>query len=466
MTIRISLCLFLAVLLHPTPAHAQPADTVRVTLTTAVARALQISPEVGAVAADRTFAEARERLARSSRFLTEFSATSAHAPGPGLKNRGDTPTDALYLNPDVRNDWGDLRPFTRVEVEALQPIYTWGELGGNIRAARYGVELEAANVREKEMEVALRTGELYYNVLLAEALYRVAREADEAVSKARGEIERLLEEGAEDVDEADRFQVLITEQEILRRRVEAEQSRLTARMALARQLFLPEGVVVAPEEALLTPLDFTPAPLETYQAMALQHRPEVAQATAGLAAREALVQVAQSDYYPKVFLGLSFTFSAIEGRFRQRNPYVSDPFLSRGLKAGIGVRQKLNFLQTHARVEQARAQQDEVRYQAQGARQLILFEVEDAYRRLLTARTNLDARQEALRLSREWLRTEQINFDLDIGNTDNLIKAVQANLELQAAAHEAVQKLNMAVLRLLRAAGVLVDRMQSGILVD
>lgn len=449
-------------------ARAQPAsaDTLRFDLASAVTRALEVSPEVGAVEADRAYAEARSRLARASRYLTEFKMTSVHAPGPGLKNLDGTPTDRLYLNPDVRNDWSRLRPFTRVEVELLQPIYTWGELGGNIRAARQGVAVEAAAVREKEAEVALHTGELYYNVLLAEALFRVAEEARDALTQAKKEIEKLLDEGAEGVDEADRFQILIAEQEFERRKVEVTQQRLTARTALARRLFLPDGAVLAPEDAALTPVPFSLDSLDAYVATALTMRPELSRAAAGVAARQALVEVARSDYYPKLFLGASFKLSAIEGRYRQRNPYVSDPFLSRGLQAGLGIRQKLNFAQTRARVEQARAQRDEVRFQAEGARQLIRFEVEEAYRNVLIAQSALEARGKALQLSKEWLRTEQINFDLDIGDTDNLIKAVQTKLELEAAHQQAVRQYNVAVLRLMRAAGVLTTRLRSGTLVD
>ncbi|GIV60053.1 MAG: transporter [Rhodothermaceae bacterium] len=470
MTRAAALRLFACLLLVPggcsALAQPVPADTVHLGLAEAIGRALAVSPEVGAVAAERDFAEARAGLARASRFLTEFNFTSAHAPGPGLKNVGDTPVDALYLNPDVRNDWDDLRPFTRVEVEMLQPLYTWGELGGNIRAAQHGVAVESAAVQAKEAEVALRTGELYYNLLLAGALRRVAGEAGDAVARAKAEIEKLLDEGAEDVDEADRFQVLITEQELRRRTAEVEQKYLTAQAALARQLFLPEGTVVVPVDATLEPVAFTLEPLEAYTARALARRPELAQAEAGLAAREALIDVARSDYYPKLFLGASATFSAIAGRHRQRNPYVGDPFLSRGVQVGLGLRQKLNFAQTRARVEQARAAYEEVRFQAEAARQLILFEVEEAYRNVSIAREALAAREEALRLSKEWLRTEQINFDLDIGDTDNLIKAVQANLELQAAVYEAIRAYNVAVLRLQRAAGLLPGDAGNGTLVD
>lgn len=447
--------------------RAPSADTLTVDVGTAIVYALKASPEVAAVATDEAYARARYGLARASRFATEFSATTAHAVAPGLEIPDPSvPEAALYLDPNVRNDWEDLRPFNRIEAQLLQPIYTWGELGGNIRAARYGVEVEEAEVRSKALEVALRTGELYYSVLLTDALFRLTAEAGDIVERAQREIRRLLDEGAAEVDDADLFQVQITEQEYRRRVVEVTQKRQTAHSALARQLFLPDDAAVTAAQDVLTPIAFTLDSLDTYFALALANRPELEKAKAGLAARDALVDVARSDYFPKLFLGIEARYSYAAGRIRQPNPYISDPYLGRSLRAGLGLRQKLNFAQTHAKVEQAEAERNEVRYQMEAAQQLILFEVEEAYRNLLVARAALASQEEALTISREWLRTEQINFDLDLGDTENLVKAVQASLQLEASYYEAIQKYNVAVLRLLRATGVLVRLAESGTLVD
>ncbi len=444
-----------------------PPDTVRMSLEAVLARALDVSPDLEEVRAGRDFADARSRLARSSRFLTEFSATTAHAVAPGLERPNpDVPDDALYLDPDVRNDWNDLHPFNQIEVEAIQPLLTWGELGGSIRAARHGLEVEQAAVARKALEVALRAAELYYNLLLTDELLRLVERTGDVLAQAKREIERLRDEGDEGMDDADLFQLQITEQEYNRSVVEVQQSRLTARVALARQLLLPAGAVVMPESDALEPLAFAPEPLERYLALALANRPELAQARAGLAARDALVAVARSDYYPKLFLGFSTRYAYAPGRVRQPNPFISDAFRGGSARAGVGFRQKLNFFQTRARVDQARAQREQVRHQMEGAEQLILFEVEKAYRDLLIALAALEAQDQSLTISKEWLRLEYINFDLELGDTENLVKAVRANLELEAKYYEAVRRYNLAVLRLLDAAGLLAAQAQSGTLVE
>ena len=454
-----------AVLLGPEAVSArQAADTVRVDLAAALERSLSVSPEVDAAEARQAYAEARLALARASRFLTEFSASSAHAMAPGIDNPNDTPANQLYLDPDVRNDWDHLSPFNRIEFQAVQPLWTWGELGSSIDAARAGAAVDEAAVGMTALDVLTRTAELYYGLQLADALGRLTREAGSIVDQAKEEIDRLIEEGAEDVDYADLYQVEITEQEFLQRRTQVEESRKLARAALSRQLFLADGQGIDAVQSFLEPVSLELGELSDWQALALEDRPDLDRVKAGIEARTALVDVARSAYYPKLFFGVSGKWSYADGRERQRNPYVGDPFLSRGVQAGLALRQNLSFTQTRAKVQQAEAERAEVSAQGDALRQLILFEVEQAWRNVIIARAAVDAREQALLISKRWLRDEQINFDLDLGDTENLVKAVRDNLSLQAQREQAVHDYNVAVIRLLRRTGQLPTWLENGTL--
>ena len=467
--------LLLAGLLLAAGAPAAPAaapDTVRLGLTEAIEQALEVSPEVDQRRARRRFAAARSDQARASRFLTDLSLNAASSFAPGLDNvPPGTPDDELYLDPGVTNDWtlGALRPFGRAEIAARQPLLTWGELSGNIEAARHGVAVEEARVEQKALEVAARTGEIYYNLLLTQALDRLADRTGDVIDRAKREINRLLEEGDESVDQADLFQTRLTEEEYERRLVEIGQNRATARSALRRQLFLPDGTIVAAAATELRPLDFSihPDSLAHYVELGLQHRPEVDQAAAGIEAREALVDVARSDFYPKIGMQASLSQSVtLPPRPNPDNAFVGDSFMGTGTRTGLGLELNLNFGQTAARVEQAQAELNEVEHQQTAARQLVRFEVEEAYRNLLIAKTAVESRDRSTTIAGEWLRTEQIDFDLGFGDTENLVKAVRASLEAEARYVEAVKQYNVAVLRLLRATGTLTDRVQNGTLVD
>ena len=456
----------LAFLLALAPAAlGQPApDTLVVDAVEAMRLALDGSPEVAIERTGRDFAAARASQARAARFLTEFTLTTGHAVAPGLDRNGSTlPGDALYLDPGVRNDWEDVRPYNEFRAEALQPIFTWGQLGGSIRAAEAGVAVEEAVVAAKADEVALRAGELYYNVLLTDALAAIAVETGEALGTARDELERLLDDGDPSVSDADLFQLRLFEQEYLRRRAEVEEQQALAASGLGRQLLRPGTVV---RGGTLEPLPFEADDLETYQALGLANRSELQRAAAGLRARDALVEVAKSDYYPKLFVGGTASGRYAAGRIKQGNPFINDTYLGSGLRFGLGVRQNLAFFQTRAKVEQAEAERNEVRFQREAAEQLVLFEVEQAYRRLRIATTALAARDEAVAITGEWLRTEQINFDLALGDVDDLIAAVRADLEGRAARLDAVKTYNVSVLRLLYATGVLAERVERGTLFE
>ncbi|NNE36333.1 MAG: TolC family protein [Rhodothermales bacterium] len=460
-----SLLLLFAVF-NPLVATGQSVDTLRVSVQGAIEMALEVSPEVAERSAKTEFASARAAQARATRFLSEFSLTTAHAAAPGLTNPNGVDTDQLYLDPDVRNDWTTFRPFTQAEATVIQPLFTWGELSSSISAAESAVRLEQASTNEKATEVAARTAVLYYDLLLTDALRRLTTEAGSIVNQAISEIRRLLDEGAEGVDDADLFQVLITEQEFNRRVVEVDEKRTTARAALRRQLFLPDEIVVEARDDVLEMIPFELDSLDAYQDYARVHRPELAQGEAGLAARSALVSVARSNLYPKLFAGATYSVAYTSGRYRQPNPFIGDRLRGQTFEAGVGLRQNLNFAQTKAKIRQAEAERDQVRYQLDAGRQLILFEVEKAYRDVRVARSAVLAQEEALRLSREWLQTETINFDLDLGDTENLVKAVQANLNLQATTHEAVRNFNVSVIELLKSTGMLIAAMTNGTLVD
>ncbi len=441
---------------------AQPLDTLRLEMAEAVRIALEASPEVEIERSQQEFAEARSRFAAANRYFSTFRLTTLHTFAPGLSiPNPDVPLGQLYLDPGVRNDWTDLRPFNRFELEVVQPIFTWGELGGSIRAARHAVDVERAGVRGKESEVALRTAEIYQGLLLASSLQRLTSEAENVIEIARRELQRLLDEGSPDVDDADMFKLQITEQEFLSQVAEVNEQLQTAQTALRRQMMLPDGTLVLPVDASLSPIPIALDTLDQLLQLAAVHRPEIAMAEAGAQARSALLEVARSNYYPKVFIAGTTVLGVAAGRHRQPNPFVGDAFRSRTAGAAIGLRMNLNVAQTRAEVEQARAELNEVKFQQEAAVQLIAFEVEEAYRRVSISTARMDTRRRSLDIAREWLRTEQINFDLGFGSAQNLIDAVQTTMQLEAGYLESVHGYNSAVLKLLDSAGILVNRVQS-----
>ena len=440
-----------------------PPATGQTTLDSLITAALQVSPDLQASWARAEGSLAQVAEARAARTLPGLSFSTVQSVAPTITNPNDVPNEARYLDPEVRNDWTNLSPYLYAEMSAVQPIYTWGALQRTMDAATAAVDLAEAQHNEARDDVALRTGRLYFGMLAARDLTDLAQEAARLVGQAKSELQRMLDEGSDEVDDADLFEALITEQEIAAQAVEADEQRQLLENWLGRQVSLDPSVRFT-VPAKLAPVARITTALEDLQRLGLSTRSELAQASSALDARMAQADVARALTRPQLFVGLSANYGAAANRDWVPNPYVSDPFLRRSVRVGFGIRQSLDFDGNKARIDRARARVAEVSAIQRAAEQVVLAEVEEAYRSVLIAHETLTRREEALTLSKEWLRTEQINFDLMLGDIANLVKAVKANLELRAAHIEAIQQYNQRVLALYHATGMLAQQAEANLL--
>ena len=83
----------------------------------------------------------------------------------------------LYLDPNLDNDWENWGIFTRAEVSAIQPVYTWGAIRNALQAAQAGVQVAQAGFEAEKAEYTLQLYELYYSMLLVVELERLIENA-------------------------------------------------------------------------------------------------------------------------------------------------------------------------------------------------------------------------------------------------------------------------------------------------
>ena len=62
--------------------------------------------------------------------------------------------------------------------------------------------------------------------------------------------------------------------------------------------------------------------------------------------------------------------------------------------------------------------------------------------------------KEALNVSNEWLRMEQIDYDLGFGDVEKLIDAVKSTLELEVELRQRIYDFNVTVGKLNKASGL------------
>ena len=110
-------------------------------LQTAQALALARSDEVGIKRGEQAAAEADKAVALAIKFLPEFYANIPVGVVPGARlTPNANPNDVTAIDSGSNRGLTDLGPFVRVEVNFLQPLWTWGRLKAASDAAAAGAE--------------------------------------------------------------------------------------------------------------------------------------------------------------------------------------------------------------------------------------------------------------------------------------------------------------------------------------
>lgn len=440
----------------PLHLHAQ-SDTIRIGLHDFIELAKAQSSLMQLNQQQVNLASNRYNQARNLRILPQIELTTAHGLVPGVRSSDPERFSErmLYLDPNLENDWENWGIFTRAEVTAIQPIYTWGAISSAINAARQGVMAAKAEFDVKSAEFELQLYELYYSKLLILELERLVEQASRDIQTAERELNRMLDEGEHDIEEADLFQFRIFKFQF---QIQVDEVRENKRflqrawdLALSNQ---NPDVLYLPAETFLDPIEFQPESLEAYEWFATQGRPEFVQVQSAQRAAHYGLQVARSSNYPTVIMAFSAAFARTPNRPRQANPFIRNSANFENIIYGVGLRQNLNFNVNREQINRSELQLRQATYARDAVSDGIRLEIREQYRRMMMSFSRLENTREALGVSNEWLRMEQIEYDLGFGEVKNLIDALRSTLELEVQLRQRIFDFNVNVGKLNRAAGL------------
>ena len=456
----ITLLASLAILLLWVAPHSADArttalqDTVELTFTDFLDLALERSKELNARRQSIGMAQARQSEAKASRYLPNFEVITAHGLVPGVSGADGFSNSQLYLDPSLRNDWEDWAFFNQFEVTALQPVYTWGAISSAIKASQAAVRIATYDFEADQRNTELQLFQLYQGRLLAMELDRLIDEAERNLRTAERELQQLLDEGSTEIDDADLYQFEIFIYQFETEAEDVRQNLSFLERAWAVALGSREyNQIYRPAERFLDPLDEEVEDIQMYLSHALQARPEVLQLGAVRDAAEFGLQATRAQTYPALFIGANYRFAYASNRPRQRNPFISNPANTSSLTVGVGIRQNLNFFILNSRTERSRLQSRQAGYALEAVKDGVELDVSDKYKDAVVARSRMETTRGALEVSRNWLRQEQLDYDIGFGDVTNLVDAVRSNLELEAESRQRIHDFNIRYARLLNASG-------------
>jgi outer membrane protein len=415
------------------PLTAQvPRDTVPLTLQAAVTRALQTSEEVQTARAQRALADAQIMQARSGAFPqisggVVYNRTLASifdnlqlgpAPDPG---EDPPPNPFAGLPFGQRNTWS-------ASMQIAQPLYTGGRVGTALAIARNVRAAADLQIEEAEADIALQVRNAYFQVVLADQMVGIAREAFTLADATLRQVELFRQQGT--ASEFDVLRARVERDNLEPGIIEAQNARRLAELNLKRLTNLPADQPIA----TATPLAPTVAAVdrEALEA-ALDRRPALRALDEQLAAREGAVRIARADYLPSVAAAGNFAYQAFPGGIAPIDTdWRRDWSLS--VQASVPI---FNGFRTRGQVDQARAELRIAELQRAQVRQGLELELEGALGDFDAARAQIEARRATVAQAVRTLELAELRFrsglatQLDISNARLLLQQSRVN-EAQA----------------------------------
>jgi len=410
----------------------------RLSLDTCIARALEAAPELAEARAEVDIRRSKLAEAKLSRYLPDAEAVSATGFAPRARGNVVSSPDSVTTR--------EFGPFTRVEVEVHQPLYTWGKIAGGIAAATRTVEQQMAATEARAADVVMQVKQLFYNALLARSVLGVVDRTADAYDTALKTATKRRERGDPEISEIDLLNFRIAVAEVAKDVPRLKAGEQGAIEALLRLMGDRSSGAVDLAPTLLEPDPAEVKPLEYYDAELFRRNPSWREVSAGVEAKGEEVKTVEADFYPMVFLLGAFGYGYAPERRRQTNPFVNDQYnFLNGPGAALGVRWGLSFHVTAARVATARAELERIEAARRSARRGLPVELHDAYRRVQENREALVHLDDGRRAGRAVLTLAVTNFDLGLDEPRKVFDALGLYAKVSSDYYETVRDYNVAV---------------------
>jgi len=413
------LALLLATVLAADIPRCGPLD-----LATAQALAIARSDEVAIRKSEVLAAEADVAVAKSINFVPDFNLLFLGGVVPGAKLvSGASPNDITAIAAGSNRGLTDVGVFGRVEVNVVQPIYTFGRIGAAGDAARAGLGARQQLVQEKVNAVRQQALQLVMAATLTRRLLGIVADVESAMKDVDARMAQSLKDNDGEVTTEDRYRLELFRSELMQKKADAVRAQTLARAALATLIVLPEPDLRLREDPFPDLGEVTPPDLVAARLEAEKDRPDIRALDKAIEAKQAEVHAAWAEQFPQFFIAGTFAYSRAPGRDIVTNPYVGDFFNALTVGAAVGFRQNLSFYVLTAKLDKAEAELRTLRRQREAASHGVDLEVEQAHADLVAAIAKRKATRAALAAGKSWFRSAGLNFAVGVGDAKNVVDA-------------------------------------------
>lgn len=437
------------------PYSSSAQDTLRIGFEEFLARALENAGQLKLEKSNVSLAENRVEIAKANRYLPNLRFESQHGLVPGVKSTDPTlEPHEYYLDPGLRNDWENWAVYTKFQLTAAQPVFTWGAINTAVEAAKLGAESALHEMEAQKANLEVQIFDLYYSYVLALEIERLLEEAQSSINQIERQINKMEEEGDPDLDGSDVFQFRIFKSEFEIQKTEVFQNLHFVRNTWNYFLRNDDNIVFEPEVQFLDPFPEKLQPLDFYQSSAFNNRPEIKALQFGEEAAKTYISSLKKQQLPGLYLGGFINFANTPNRPRQANPFIQNTtnLFTGGM--AFTIRQDLNFFSMRANLNRSKIELRKLNYAEEAARDGIMLEVNNNYKSAAIAEVRVEQTDEALITSKQWVRQEQLDYDFGLGEVNDLIDAMKKELELELRLKQRIFELNSSMAKLNKSAGI------------
>jgi len=343
--------------------------------------------------------------------------------------------------------------YGRIELELGMPIYTFDKLGAAKRAARAGYEARQAQVKVAQEKVAADVAKAYWGLKLAREIIFTIKEGQGHLDKAMKKVEKDLDAGTGDVTETDLLRLKTAAAEIEARTHEAHKGEELARATLAVITGAKDISTFDVDDKVMEALEGEPRPPAHYLGLALRNRPEVKALKAVSLARQAVVDLEKSRFYPDLLLVATVGYGAASSVDDPNHGFYSDPFNFLGAGFGLAMRWKWDQVQQYGKYRVARAEAGETEAQRREALMGIALEVRKTVLDLKEAIKRLASTRKGSRAARAWLVASMQNLEAGLSSTRDMVDSLVAYFQMHLRYLQAAYDVNTGWHQLARVAG-------------
>ncbi len=332
------------------------------------------------------------------------------------------------------------------ELSLQQPLFTGFALSALYRMSRLDLDITELEQQLAERDVIrdVKTG--YYRILLAEKMLRVAEENTESLLAHHQDTLSFFEQGL--IAWNDVLQAEVALSEARQQQTRAEGSLSMSRAAL--NTFLGRDINQAFRVQEKPAGRFQDFNLQTLLKTAAANREELRKLELALQKIEQSRRLAQSDFYPSLFLQSSYeqdgeNFRADSNEFRNHQNF----------RVSLQAEWTLfNWGKRLAEISSAHHQYLALEHKLHHLEEQIRLEVQNGLIQLNTARRNIKTAKQAIRQARENLRITTLQYEQQMATSTEILNAHTFLTRARSNHYRAVYEHAISLANLERAVGV------------